>query len=116
MVSAVMKTGRMPAYRAAFGFAPTVRISKPSVVRSRIQRITKMATIAKTMPRCTLRPSRIGSALGPMSQERGGVGQTDRGDALVCPGACLEIPRYEPVDRPCHRTGQDRERHTDDRR
>ena len=75
MVRITMNAGRMPAYRAALGFEPTVRISKPSVVLYSRNQMKTAVSRAMTMPRVSRVSARmIGSAAsGVMSGVRGNV-------------------------------------------
>ncbi len=60
MVNISRNLGRIPAYRAASGLAPTVRTSKPRVVRYSSHQIAATTRSATRIPRCPFRPSRIG--------------------------------------------------------
>ena len=73
MVRIVTKPGRMPAYRAASGLAPTVRISKPSVLRDRSHHTTGTAAKAMKTPRWIWVPKIVGSSalpIGPVARTR----------------------------------------------
>src|SRR5262245_13034333 len=69
-VSMITKRGRMPAYRAATGFAPTARISNPSVLRKSSHHTAGTATTDRITPRWTPSPKMIGSALLPRGPVR----------------------------------------------
>jgi hypothetical protein len=60
MLSTTARGTFMPAYRAASGLAPAVRMEKPSVVRLSPQPTSAASASAKTKPQCTRSPSRSG--------------------------------------------------------
>src|SRR5438105_4233448 len=62
-----------PAQLCVTVLSPTVRISKPIVVRSRSHRTARTIRTASGIPRCRFRPRRIGSALFPIGPVRGNV-------------------------------------------
>ncbi len=74
----------MPALRAALGLAPTVRNSKPSVLRDSSQAVAAAAASAIRNPRPTWGggPPTCGSIAFPLT---GGA------NALVWPGACIRF-------------------------
>jgi hypothetical protein len=81
----ISQRGRMPAYRAASGLAPAVRISKPVVLRNRSHQAIGTARAANRRPRCPLRPMMIGSSAATNASVRAKVtsGPVPRSGPLI---------------------------------
>ncbi len=76
----------MPAYRAASGLAPTVRISKPMVERYRIHHTMGTAASAMSTPACSscpVPPARTGMPASPTDVVRANVAPRARSGSLT---------------------------------